>query len=336
MAAVNPFGLPPFEEIEAALGSDAPHHWGLATSGGFSLIVEPEDGMLSLLCPVVGRPLPLPAETSVIRISTRKVGGRVAYQVGSKHTSVLREVYYFLVGIVHRAQKSAEPLPAVIASELAAWEALLQTSNGLERNQVLGLLGELWVLWRMLHHQGPNAIESWTGPTAELHDFRLHECDLEVKTTLSHSRDHVISGLNQLLALPPRHLSVVSIQIMPAGGGPGITLREAVGRISQHLSDTPIALNKFNSKLGAVGYRHDDGAHYTERYCLRSLPTVVPVDGEFPTISFDALAASVPDAALRRIRKVVYTVNLDGLGLVVDANGIPAAIRSIVSGDLYA
>lgn len=336
MASVDPFGLPPFEEIEDALASDTPRRFGLDTTRKFSLIVEPEHGALWLLCPTGGQPLLAAAQTSVVSISIRNIGHEPHYQVGSKFAPLLREVYYFLFGIVHRAEMSKESFPDVIASEIAAWEALLRAPNSMDRNQVIGLLGELWVLWRVMQNLGTSAIDCWTGPLSEQHDFRLSTDDIEVKTTLSHSRDHAISGLDQLVATAQRPLSVISIQLKPAGGGPGSSLRDAINCISQHLSNDPVSLKKLNDRLMAIGYRDGNDPNCSDRYCLRSDPVLIPVDGVFPRLTAELLSSAVSQSSFRRIRKVIYTVNLDGMGVSLDTRDVPNSIRPLDSGDLYA
>jgi hypothetical protein len=336
VSGIDTFGLPRFEEIEIALASDAPRRWGLETSRRFSLIAEPEHGALWLLCPAGDQPLPAPSATSVIGISARKIGHEFHYQVGSRSTPLIREVYYFLCGVVYRAEQSGEALTDVIEGELVAWEALLRTPSSIDRNREIGLLGELWVLWRVLQNLGPKAISCWTGPASEQHDFRLAMDDLEVKTTLSHSRDHVISGLGQLVTSEHRSLSVISIQLKPAGGGPGASLKDAIDRVSLHLSHDPASLRKFSDWLATVGYRHGDGSCYSDRYCLRSSPTLVPVDSQFPRLTADSLASVLSSSSLQRIRKVIYTANLDGLGAELDSQGAPDALRRHDSGDLYA
>lgn len=336
MSSIGRFGLPPFEEIEAALASDAPRRLGLNSSRNFSLVIEPEHGALWLLCPTGNQSLPTPAQTSVISSSVRRVGDEFHYQIGSKFSPLLREVYYFLGGVVHRAEESGEGLSDVIASELAAWEALLRVPSAMGRTQVIGLLGELWALWRLIQNLGANAVDCWTGPALEQHDFRLATDDLEIKTTLSHSRDHVISDLDQLVTTGQRPLSVLSIQLKPAGGGPGISLCDAISRVSQHLTADPVPLKKFNDRLTAIGYRRDDHSLYPERFCLRTAPTLVPVNSEFPRITAESLSSVISNSSLRRIRKVTYTVNLDGMGSTLESLGASNALRPTGSGDLYA
>lgn len=335
MSGVDTFGLPRFEEIEVALASDAPHRWGLTTSRQFTLIAEPNQGAIWLLCPAIGQQtLPSTSPTSVISISFRNIGNQLYYQVGATSAPLLREVYYFLCGVVYRAEQSGEAFPDVIEGELAAWDALLRTPTIMDRNREIGLLGELWVAWRILQNLGPGAISFWTGPSSEQHDFRLPIDDLEVKATLSHSRDHAISGLQQLVTCGHRSLSVISIQLKPAGGGPGASLRDAVERISLLLSGNPVSLKKFSEMLAGVGYSL--GSTHSDRYCLRSNPTLIPVDDGFPRLTPDSIACALSSPSLKRIRKVIYTVNLDGMGTPLDLHCAHDALRPPDSGDLYA
>jgi hypothetical protein len=206
----------------------------------------------------------------------------------------------------------------------------------MDNNQVVGLLGELWVLARVVGNLGPDGVDSWTGPASEQHDFRMPVDDVEVKTTLSHSRDHVISGLGQLAGRGSRKLHIASIQLKPAGAGPGMSLDEAVEAVRAVLSGSSASLRKFNEKLERLGYRSPEGPRYTDRYCLRSDPTLVVVDDQFPRITTELLADSIPESSLRRIRDVIYTANLDGLGVSIDSNAALKAIRPHESGDLYA
>ncbi|MDH1231571.1 PD-(D/E)XK motif protein [Stenotrophomonas sp. GD03930] len=336
MSGIDDYRLPPFDEIEAALATEAPRRFGLKTSREVSLITEPEHGALWLLYPADGKALSTVSTTSVIEMSTRRIGHVHYYQIGSQFPPLFREVYYFLCGIVHRAEISQDSFQDVVASELAAWEALLRVPDHLDRNQAIGLLGELFVLWRVLENLGATAIDSWTGPAREQHDFRLSTDDIEVKTTLSHSRDHTISSLDQLTTNHQRSLSVVSIQLKPAGEGPGANLGEAVKKIRLNLADHPVPLKKFNDKLATIGYRHEDDPRYLARYCLRTSPTIVRVDKNFPCITMETLSSSLPSSTLRRITKLTYIVNLDDMGFPLDQAGSPEALRHPDNKDLYA
>ena len=59
---------------------------------------------------------------------------------------------------------------------------------------------------------GP-AVESWQGPLSEEHDFVFDAVHLEVKTTTSEQRRHMMNGLTQLVPLQGVPLSLLSVQL---------------------------------------------------------------------------------------------------------------------------
>jgi hypothetical protein len=197
----------------------------------------------------------------------------------------------------------------------------------MDKASQIGLLGELWVLWRLIGNLGPAAIKAWTGPQMEQHDFRIEALDIEVKTTLSHSRDHTITGLNQLSMTSTRPISVISVQLKPAGGGPGVSLDQAIKRLSLRLSDDVPELEMFTEGLARLGYRTSDAEHYADEYCLRTAPHVIPVDQDFPVLTTAGVAKAMTPNALQRLRKVLYTVNLDGLGKDIDQSMIDSLAK---------
>lgn len=336
MATIEGLGMPQMDELRGAFAANAPRRWGLVTSRNLSLIAEPETGALWLLCPShEGKPHELPS-TSVVRFHVRKVGESYHYFVGAESALLLKEVYLFLSGVVHRAEESTDPFPTVVEKELLAWESLLTLPSSLDRNRQIGMLGELWVLWRLLKNSGTQAVTSWTGPISEQHDFRLASEDLEVKTTLSHTRDHLINGLDQLVASASRPLLVASIQLKPAGAGPGVSLKTAVDQIATELAGDPVALQKFEKKLVGCGFLSAASAVYADRYCLRTSPALIPVDDSFPLLTSHTLAEVLPKSSLQRIRKVVYTASLDGLGAPIDSCEPASGLGRHEDGDLYA
>lgn len=336
MPDVDQFGIPAFEEVEAALAAQVPRRWGLLTSRGFSLTVEPDQGALWLLCPRIGPAVPANSLSTVISIRSITISGKSYIQVGASSQPLLREIYYFICGIISRAERSGEELADAIEGEISAWEMLLLAPPSLDRSQQVGLLGELWILWRLMNNAGPTAIDLWTGPQSEQHDFRLTAADIEVKTTLSHSREHTISGLGQLTTTDGRSLAVISIQIKPAGGGPGVSIAEAVDRIMTRLALDVAAVKKFTDCLTALGYRQADRNLYPARFCLRSSPMVIDVDQLFPRLTADVILGSLQDSAASRIRKVIYSVNLDGMGQQIDHSPTMKGLEATEGGDLYA
>ena len=81
-------------------------------------------------------------------------------------------VFERVVADVLRRLKSGTTSRIVCSAALADWRALLQTAkDGVSRETVIGLLGELEVLSHLGHLEPTDAIGMWTGPDGHIHDF---------------------------------------------------------------------------------------------------------------------------------------------------------------------
>jgi hypothetical protein len=116
--------------------------------------------------------------------------------------------------------------PPLSALEIAvrSWNRLLQKLAGLSEEEELGLIGELWLLERLLTSQGSEAIGFWVGPASENHDFRYGSCEIEVKTTSQADRVHLINSMHQLEASQGHNLFLQSVHVQMAGGQAGFSL----------------------------------------------------------------------------------------------------------------
>lgn len=221
----------------------------------------------------------------------------------------LAEVYPVLCTIVDRVQLNGQTFTAAVESVLTGLGDILSGRGGLSHEKQVGLFGELVVLLSLTQHLTPaDAIATWRGPDREEHDFGLIHSDVEVKTTMSEQRSHWISNLTQLLPTPGRALHLLSLQITAAGKGPGATLAELV-QAARALPGIPLIT--LDSSLKAVGYyaRHAD--LYRSRWTLRTVPAFYLVDDEFPALTPNRVAESVPNAD--RITDVRYRVDSNGL-----------------------
>ena len=70
-------------------------------------------------------------------------------------------------------------------------------SKILSEQEVIGLFGELVVLWELLHHN-PNACEWWVGPSGKLHDFISNDWELEVKSSTLSDPTAQVHPIDQL------------------------------------------------------------------------------------------------------------------------------------------
>jgi len=195
---------------------------------------------------------------------------------------------------------------------LVNWRQLLHSVTLLSVERQVGLVGELWVLTRLILRAGAGALAAWTGPLGELHDFRLATDEFEVKTTISATRSHMINGEGQLVASPGHRLFIVSIQLEPAGTG-GRSLPELIERVAGLLTHSPGVAERFQEQLANVGYTEGDSALYAERWQLRNQPHLVVADETCPRITRAGIVTLDPKNS-QRISEVHYRVNLEGLG----------------------
>jgi hypothetical protein len=82
-----------------------------------------------------------------------------------------------------------------------------------------GLIGELVILERLTSMR-PAALDGWTGPIGQRHDFRRRDIAIEVKTSLRSDASRVaIHGSEQLLPPSDGHLHLAHVRLEPVDGG---------------------------------------------------------------------------------------------------------------------
>ena len=86
---------------------------------------------------------------------------------------VFEPFYAFLLDVANRLQISGEAPEAAVTEALAAWRRMLAAPTLMGDDPQTGLLGELWILERLMLGMGTEAFDAWTGPKSEAHDFRL-------------------------------------------------------------------------------------------------------------------------------------------------------------------
>ena len=173
------------------------------------------------------------------------------------------------------------------------------------------MFGELIALERAIGNLGETAaLAAWLGPQSEEHDFVLPEGDVEVKTTRTERRIHVIHGADQLTPKPGRPLYLMSIQVTRAGASAeGRTLPEAIETLRGRLQRGRTA---FDNRLESLGWSdHRAESLYTVRFLLRSEPVFYVVDDSFPAITTDGLARILARPDL--VRLVDYRIDVTTL-----------------------
>ncbi|GGY52006.1 PD-(D/E)XK motif protein [Streptomyces tanashiensis] len=260
---------------------------------------------------------PLPS-VLIDTIATR--GMRMA-RIRTTQEPLLRDFHDLLNAIADRIVAHDRSLEQAFSETVRAWSALLGRSRDIGAAKRIGLMGELAVLGSVAAAHGwPTAVSSWKGPEGEEHDFGLPEADVEVKTTASERRRHIVHGLGQLNPTPDRDLWLVSIQLT-RGGGHGRTLSDCARTVRRSVSEhAPSLLDRLDHKLAASGWQPDTPDD--ERWHLRSAVVPLLVDDTVPRLDESAVPAEMRD----RIGDITYTVDVTGLP---PSAGAPSALTDI-------
>jgi hypothetical protein len=253
-------------------------------------------------------------ESPVAAISTDviQLEGERYIEVWTREERLYSEFYSFCVSLADRVQIDHQDVERALAITLTNWRALLEPASTLSLERQLGLVGEMWLLGRLIDALGVDSVAAWTGPLGEPHDFRLSGIEIEVKVTLSPTRSHIISGENQLVPSPGHDLWLLSLQLEP-GGASGTDLPTIVDQVRTRLQDHTAPLSRFQEDLQRIGYQEADRRRYQERWGFRKNPHLIPVDAACPRITRDALEAMLPTTH-QRISDVHYRINVEGLG----------------------
>jgi hypothetical protein len=253
------------------------------------------------------------------------INGENVIEISTVNFRLYREFYAFACTVADGVQIASLTPARAVQSSLASWAALVERLAILSPEQQTGLLGELWMLERIAATKGwRDALRSWKGPDAEEHDFSLTDADVEVKTTVSEHRVHMIGSLTQLLPMPGRPLYILSLQFTQSGLGPGRTLTQAVTEAHASASaDSPVFASDLDARLHQTGWRQEHGQYYRRRWNLRSGAKLITVDETCPAIVPDTLA-SLGANRLSRLVQLSYRVSLEGLG---SEDGSPAFLE---------
>jgi hypothetical protein len=181
----------------------------------------------------------------------------------------------------------------------------------MDKSVQVGLFGELLALQTlMIPSLGPAAIDQWSGPDAERHDFVGDRLHIEVKTTRKSRHEHEISRLDQLRVPDGCQLLLVSIQLEQSVGGDE-TLATRVDTIVNLLRNDAAALDTFMTKLVNVGWSEEmRNSGELLRFFLRDA-FVFAVDEDFPRLPDDF----TPPSGVVSVKYTIDLANLPALGM---------------------
>lgn len=306
-----------WQNFEANYLDGPPREVILPGSSKLRLFVASDGATFGLRVPLEQtHSVPMSPIAAVSLRETRSAGRRIA-ELSCLPRSASKEFFYFLLAIVDGIQLKGLAFVDALDAAVAAWRDLLRSLPRMTEEAELGMLGEMLTLRLFIERMGPRAIEHWTGPKRDRHDFRVRQNEFEVKTTRSDSRIHMIHGIGQLLPSQRCRLFVVSWQVERAGGDSGETLPEAIATTRTSLGGDAGARSRFDELLKATTWREEDASMYQERWRPRNAAHAIPVTESFPRITNEVLAAGIAKTTIALISDVQYRVNVEGLGFPV-------------------
>ena len=281
---------------------------GQRVPGGEILAALDSDNLKHLLIPVTDPDVPEDHSSQGVLLGRRAllVDGRIVFfadlhcRIPALDLVFERLLDDVLSRLEHESQSPAE----VCRQALDDWRALLRgASDGITRDTIVGLVGELEVL-RLLAKRSPAAaLDVWRGPSRSVHDFVFGAAELEVKATASVDGGTVkISNIDQLDPTLVGELHLVVVHVAADDTAP--TLDERL--------DDLIALGmprgELLGRVQKVGYIYDAPKGIDDRYAVRSL-RAWHVGSDFPGLRSGEIAV----ARGRGISDITYRLSLDAL-----------------------
>jgi Putative PD-(D/E)XK family member, (DUF4420) len=182
-----------------------------------------------------------------------------------------------------------------LTARLAQWQnALKARREGLSRESLIGLIGELLVLAELSGRLDPQqAIAAWKGPEHGVHDFVAQGVAVEVKCLAGIHTQVPISSLDQLDRRALRRLVLARVRLVEDPEGE--TLTSLVGRLR-----SGIGSGELERKLAMAGWHDQDSARYEDfRFRLIGIDLFDVREG-FPALT-RALAPEGVSEAIYRI-----------------------------------
>lgn len=303
-------GLTP-DSLAAYIDAGVPNEQRLADAPVCILGIDPPRGELTLRTPATDSDIDVSAYRMIRTDLFEEPGDEtVWFRVTVEAEGIEYEAYSLLQSVVDQLQRG-DDMERALHEALKAYRGLLSRAPRLSEDQEIGLFGELLALDRLIDGVGEEkALAAWLGPQSEEHDFVLEDLDVEVKTTRSERRTHVIHGIAQLTSTPGRQLHLMSVQVTRAGASTdGTTLPGLVARIRRRLR---AGLTAFDDKLADLGWEDARADRlYTARLLLRSEPRFYLVDDDFPAITSAGLAGMLARPEL--VRGIDYRIDITDL-----------------------
>jgi len=307
-----------WEVFESHLREKYPSSFAMGGTRGVRIGFTPESQSIFIRLPINPNTFIPPSPYAEIFAEVLKDETGFVLEIKTTTMRLFREFHRFAEIITEDFEKTGQTAQGAFETAIRRWNDLTSRKELLSDEQRLGLQGELVFLNALLNTQETKAILSWTGRNkslSERHDFRINGLDIEIKSTRSTSRRHIIHGLGQLQASLGHKLYLLSLKFEGAGLVLGRSLYDEVENIRLHFSIGSAERKDFEDRLLAAGYRDEDSEHYQEKLILADQPMLIYVDDKCPKITTEIISTGVPSEVSGRIDDVSYRVNLEGLGV---------------------
>jgi hypothetical protein len=239
------------------------------------------------------------------------------FEFYTDNSGLYREFHHFAQLFVEDLEQRNKSVPSAFNDALIRWLELGSRKALLTPEQQLGLLGEVLVLAELVSRRGQPAVLAWTGRNEEIpdrHDFRFDSIDMEVKSTRSSRREHIVHGLRQLTPSLHHHLYLLSLRFEPAGISEGTSLPDGIATLRKLLTD-PSARDLFDKQLEVARYSDDHAANYSDKMKLADNPMLIRVDERCPRLTDELVYQGLGASLASRVKKVSYQIDLEGLGV---------------------
>jgi hypothetical protein len=308
-----------WERLSEHIQSQFPVLVPMGGTRGAAIGCDPSSHRLFLRLPSdVGDVLPA-SPYADLHIEARRDDGKPVIEIFTTSSHLFKEFHSFAELLTEEYEHSELSAATAFAAVVERWRELALRRDLLSPEEQLGLAGELAVLNALVRHHGPAAVSGWTGrmtaATPERHDFRVAAIDLEVKSTRSARRQHLIHGLRQLEPSAGHRLFLLSIRFEAAGFENGVTLGMRIADIRALLSSNVAAAKEFDEKLLTARYRDEDDMQYRDKTILADSPTLIPVDEKCPRLVASTIHGALgADLAARIAQDLTYRIDVEGLG----------------------
>jgi hypothetical protein len=220
----------------------------------------------------------------------------------------LEHVFAELASDILRRISNGEAPGSSVETTIADFRSLLSNSNddNVTDQALLGLIGELLVL-RKLAGYSPSAVDGWTGPLDQRHDFRRGTFAIEVKTSSrSDARRVTISSIDQLEEPADGTLVLIHVLVEPAAGG-----SVSVASLFSSLVALGASTHELRERLAKMGCSDPNAATWNRTsFELQGLTGYSVIDG-FPRITRSQFkAGQIPSG----VSAITYTIELGSLG----------------------